>query len=102
VPCSDLGESAQNTTALSLTRPNPYQLLVPPSPSPEHLASSSRTENMKNWGSTGWSALKPTLKIVEKVSSAFPPLSMAVGGLLAVIEHIDVRIVFQMTNQNIF
>jgi len=50
---------------------------------------------MKEWGSTGWAALKAALKIVEKVSGALPPLQMAVGGLLVVIEHIDVRITLQ-------
>jgi hypothetical protein len=52
---------------------------------------------MKEWGSTGWTALKAALKIVEKVSDALPPLKMAVSGLSAVIEHIDVRITLHPT-----
>jgi hypothetical protein len=86
-PHPDPSRSLHTVTALSSPLPNPYQLLLPSSPSPEHPALFSRTEKVKELGSTGWAALKAALKIVEKVSGALPPLQMAVGGLLVVIEH---------------
>jgi len=39
-----------------------------------------------------WSAFKATLPIMEKVSVIFPPLQSAVGGLIKVLAHVDVRI----------
>jgi hypothetical protein len=96
-PHPDPSRSLHTVAELSPSLPTPYQSLLPSSPSPEHPAPSSRTEKMKEWGSTGWAALKAALKIVEKVSGALPPLQMAVGGLLVVIEHIDVRITLQTT-----
>ena len=56
---------------------------------------------MKEWGSAGWTALKEALKVVEKVSDALPPLKMAVGGLLVVIAHIDVRITLHRCDNDI-
>ena len=55
---------------------------------------------MKEWGSTGWAALKDALKVVAEASGALPPLKMAIVGLLAVMEHIDVRGALQIRDEN--
>ena len=39
--------------------------------------------------STGFEGVKTTLRLVEKVASGFPPLKMAVSGLLGVIDIVE-------------
>ena len=41
--------------------------------------------------SVGFEGVKTTLRLVEKVTSAFPPLKLAVSGLLGVINIVEVR-----------
>lgn len=83
--CADPSRSLDVTASSS----NPYETLLPsllikrPSPS-------SETERMKEWGSKGWQAFKEALRFAQQVSDVLPPLKMAIGGLLAVIGHIDV------------
>jgi hypothetical protein len=40
----------------------------------------------------GWEGLKIAFRMLEKASGAFPPLGMAVGGLIVVIDVIEVNI----------
>ena len=45
---------------------------------------------MTDLASVGFEGVKTTLRLVERVASAFPPLKLAVSGLLGVIDIVEV------------
>ena len=47
---------------------------------------------VKSVASTGFQAVKLALRALKESADALPPLKAAVGGLLAVVDAIDVRI----------
>jgi hypothetical protein len=49
------------------------------------------TSNSRTIVKKGWEGFKIALKILEKPAMAFPPLAMAVGGLIAAIDSIEVK-----------
>jgi hypothetical protein len=40
----------------------------------------------------GWAACKDALKLLGEASDAFEPLKLAVGGLLGILDRIEVRV----------
>jgi hypothetical protein len=67
----------------------------PPSPSPLPPRSQARlsaTNKLERTRHRGWSACKEALKLLGEASDAFGPLKSAVGGLVGVLDRIDVRV----------
>jgi hypothetical protein len=48
-------------------------------------------KKLEEMGASGWNALETSLSVVNGVSDIFPPLKAAVGVLLGVMKHVDVR-----------
>jgi len=61
---------------------------APAQPSNTHTVEARRA---KTAADIAWSAFKATLPVMEKVSIVFPPLQSAMGGLIKVLAHVDVR-----------
>jgi len=55
------------------------------------LVGTAEGESSATLLSTGFEGLKTTLNFIERAASAFPPLKSVVGGLLGVIDVIEVR-----------
>ena len=55
-----------------------------------HPAEDEAPGRMANLASVGFEGVKTTLRLVERVASAFPPLKLAVSGLLGVIDIVEV------------
>ena len=55
-----------------------------------HPAEDEVPGRMANLASVGFEGVKTTLRLVERVASAFPPLKLAVSGLLGVIDIVEV------------
>ncbi|KAJ3991146.1 hypothetical protein F5050DRAFT_1290171 [Lentinula boryana] len=49
----------------------------------------SPTQGLNGLASTGWHVLRQTLSITREFSEAFPPLKAAIGGLLSIMEYVD-------------
>ena len=55
-----------------------------------HPAGNEASGRMADLVSVGFEGVKTTLRLVERVAGAFPPLKLAVSGLLGVIEIVEV------------
>jgi len=55
-------------------------------------AGSPAAQHARTAADIAWGTFKATLPVLEKVSVVCPPLQSAVGGLIKVLAHIDVRI----------
>ncbi len=70
--------------------PNPYTLVISDDSSPANPAFSDRGK-MERIADTGAQLLRTTLGIVKDSSDMVPPLKVAAGALLSVMEVIEVR-----------
>lgn len=82
-----------SSTSQTRAESNAYELLLPPAvvQTSSGAHSPSRTKHLKEYGKTGWNILKDVLKVAQDASVPLPALQAAVGGLLAIMELIDVR-----------
>ncbi|KAJ3991915.1 hypothetical protein F5050DRAFT_1049234 [Lentinula boryana] len=49
----------------------------------------SPTQGLNGLASTGWRVLRQTLSVTKEFSEVFPPLKAAIGGLLSIMEYVD-------------
>ncbi|KAJ3733006.1 hypothetical protein DFJ43DRAFT_1138323 [Lentinula guzmanii] len=55
----------------------------------------SPTQGLNGLASTGWHLLQQTLSVTKEFSEVFPPLKAAIGGLLSIMEYVDMINVVQ-------
>ncbi|KAJ3716753.1 hypothetical protein DFJ43DRAFT_1100809 [Lentinula guzmanii] len=55
----------------------------------------SPTQGFNGLASTGWHVLRQTLSVTKEFSEVFPPLKAAIGGLLSIMEFVDMINVVQ-------
>ena len=60
---------------------------------PSGYAVKPSSENVSNWESTAYSTIKLAMNLVKESADVFPPLKSVVGGLSAILDHCDVRII---------
>jgi hypothetical protein len=85
------------TSTLPTTSPIALQSKSPPSAGglaePDQLVQGPPLQTKSSIiAEKGWEGLKIAFRMLEKASGAFPPLGMAVGGLIVVIDVIEVNI----------
>lgn len=89
-----LPDFSPSTSEKIAVQSNSYELLLRPSvvETSSGTNSRSRTKQLKGYGKMGWDILKAVFQVVKEASVPLPPLQAAVGGLLATMELIDVRV----------
>ena len=50
-------------------------------------------ESKSDWKSTAYATTKLAINLVKESSDAFPPLKSVAGGLSAILDHCDVRLI---------
>jgi hypothetical protein len=65
----------------------------PPEPSGHTVDSKAAPESKSDWKSTAYAAAKLAINLAKESSDAFPPLGSVAGGLLAILDHCEVRFI---------
>ena len=62
-----------------------------PGPSGRVVDSRATSKNKSDWKSTTYAATRLAINLVKESSDVFPPLKSVAGGLLAILNHCEVR-----------